>query len=112
MKKVIVLIVFMIGFNNLTNAQWQNCGFSHTLNQVSIRDSAIYVLDGTVGDIYASLNNGNTWNLLSGLTNHGITSFALQGTNIFACSGNRGIYLSTDNGVTWIQKTMVCLILI
>src|SRR3954464_15523325 len=41
------------------------------------------------------------WQQVSGLYGGGVTCMATSGPNVFAGTGNGGIYLSTDTGKSW-----------
>ncbi|MFA7288560.1 MAG: fibronectin type III domain-containing protein [Melioribacteraceae bacterium] len=49
--------------------------------------------------IYLSSNNGKSW--IGAPFPYKIETFAVEGKNLFAGTVNGGIYLSTDNGITW-----------
>jgi photosystem II stability/assembly factor-like uncharacterized protein len=65
------------------------------------------LLAGTAGGLYVSTNNGTNW----GTVNFGVTGAVVAaltvspngsgGTNIFVGTFDGGVFLSTDNGVTW-----------
>jgi len=62
------------------------------------------IFAGGRGKVYRSINNGQSWTISSnGLpANKFITSFEVYGSYIFAGSeGGAGLYLSSDNGLTW-----------
>lgn len=48
-------------------------------------------------------NNGNTWNSISTAlpNNVSITALSYSGSNIFACTENDGVFLSSNNGSSW-----------
>lgn len=58
------------------------------------------------GKIYRSVNNGETWDLVTTFQ-VGFTDITSNGTNTFFAVSNSGnSYFSTDNGVTWTLQTM------
>jgi photosystem II stability/assembly factor-like uncharacterized protein len=71
-----------------------------------VRDSNI--IAGTYSGIYRSIDNGNIWNkITNGIPNNCfddiyVYCFAASGNNIFAGTGGRGVFLSTDKGTSWI----------
>lgn len=85
------------------NAQWTEP------SQVAWNSQNVYCLisDGT--NIFAgtgsagvslSTDNGNSWTAVNnGLTSTGISSFAINGTNVFAAG--EGVFLTTNNGGLW-----------
>jgi len=54
---------------------------------------------GESGGIYVSSNGGSSW-VLAGLKDTGLVSVAINNNTLFA-GGLRGVYRSTDNGVSW-----------
>src|SRR5207244_8703993 len=57
------------------------------------------------GGIFLSTNNGTSWvSVNNGLTNVGIFSFVVVGTNLFVGT-NGGLFLSTNNGTNWTSAT-------
>ncbi len=53
--------------------------------------------------VYLSTNNGTTWGIVNlGLTNLGVTTLAVSGSNLFAGTTG-GVFLSTNNGSTWVD---------
>jgi hypothetical protein len=79
--------------------------------RTSLNDQAAYslavngpnVFAGTEHGIYRSTNYGSTWTQTL-LLNDRVISLAVIGTNIFSGSFIYGVHLSTDNGITWVQK--------
>jgi ligand-binding sensor domain-containing protein len=66
-------------------------------------DSILYagVNDGTMGGLYLSPDNGDSWTLSSnGLAAPYVSALAVSGTAVFAGTGN-GIYRSTNSGASW-----------
>ena len=49
--------------------------------------------------IYHSFNNGSTWTFFS--TGVDVDAFAAYGSTLYAGTSGNGVYISTDNGVTW-----------
>ena len=77
-------------------------------NGLSLSDrrvSAFAVIGGsvfaaTITGVYRSTNNGNSWIKLDpGFSD--VITFAVSGTNLFAGTSDRGVFLSTDTGTTW-----------
>jgi photosystem II stability/assembly factor-like uncharacterized protein len=68
---------------------------------VSVVMSGSNLFAGTDGGVFLSTNSGTSWTAVnSGLTNIHVNALAVNGTNLFA--GSYGVYLSTNNGKTWI----------
>ncbi len=106
MKKITFLIMLaIIGLS--ANAQWQktNGPYGVSINCFAINGSNIFA--GTDdGSVFLSSDNGNNWNLSGTLgSNNEVWAFAISGSNIFAgtipSSGIGGVYLSSNNGVSW-----------
>jgi len=57
---------------------------------------------GTDGGVFLSTNNGSSWNS-AGLTNQWVTCFAAIGTNLFAGTEGSGVFLTSDDGVSWTE---------
>jgi photosystem II stability/assembly factor-like uncharacterized protein len=55
---------------------------------------------GTVDGVYLSTNNGTNWTNI-GLTNNGILSLLVNGSNIYAGTDSKGVFHSTNDGSTW-----------
>ena len=49
---------------------------------------------------YLSTNNGSSW-YFNGLSNYIVNSFAICGNDIFAVTGDGGVFLSDNNGASW-----------
>ena len=52
------------------------------------------------GNVFLSSNGGTSWNATT-LVNEGVNSIVAGGNELIALTGGLGLYLSTDNGVTW-----------
>ena len=102
MKKIFFLLLVFTSVSNFSNAQWQLCGLVPSTTRMAIKDTNIFVVTAGIG-ISLSTNNGNTWSTLSGISNRGIENVVVNGTKLFAGSGNRGVFLSFDNGASWVQ---------
>jgi hypothetical protein len=61
---------------------------------------------GDMGVVNLSTNNGANWTLInSGLPSVSVAVLAVNGSNLFSgINGQYGVYLSTNNGTTWIAK--------
>ena len=52
--------------------------------------------------IFYSSDNGSNWNLTSnGLPSPNVTILFSIGTNVFSAIETKGVYLTTDNGISW-----------
>jgi photosystem II stability/assembly factor-like uncharacterized protein len=104
MLKIILMIGFF--FNTITTfAQWSQVADSiNNIKTILTRDSEVFC--GTLGTIYYSPDNGNSWwDKSQGLKEwSSVVDFASNDTiMIIGCSGD-GVYISTNNGNTWIEK--------
>ena len=59
-------------------------------------------VDGSPYGVYKSTNYGLNWSQTS-LNNVGVHALAIYGNFVFAGASN-GVYVSSDNGTTWIQR--------
>ena len=76
---------------------------NQTVQTMLINGSDIYAGTYYSAGIYKSTNNGTTWSPGS-LPNRSIYSFAMIGSTIIAGSDGYGVYISSDNGASWVQK--------
>ncbi len=102
MKKLIYLLLILI-LSSTVNAQWVQVwnGMGQTRNVISLFYNNSMLLAGCGNydwGIYASTNEGLTWNTTS-LTNKQVYDFISIGTTTYACVEN-GIYVS-NNGNDW-----------
>jgi hypothetical protein len=78
---------------------------NRTVTALTLSGNSIYA--GTFNDpvtgVYISTDNGDTW-AQSTLNNVNIYSMAASGNYIFAGTAENGVYASSNNGVSWIQK--------
>ena len=51
--------------------------------------------------MFVSNSSVANWTEINTGLNQGVNSVAIKGPNIFASSGNEGVFLSTDNGANW-----------
>jgi len=107
MKKIILLLILLIGLISNIDAQWtpSNGPYGGEIHSLAINPIDSTVIAGTwAGGIFLSTDNGSNWKY-SGLTNCCISSIAVSpdGKSIFAVSPAivTGIFRSTDNGVSW-----------
>jgi photosystem II stability/assembly factor-like uncharacterized protein len=76
-----------------------NTGLTDNVVHVfAMNDSGLFA--GVNGGVYRSTNFGVSWSS-TGLSSSIIYSLAINGNNIFAGKSSGGIFLSTDNGITW-----------
>ena len=52
-------------------------------------------------EVFISTNLGQCWSAIGELDSAGVVSFAIKGRNVFAASTEKGVFLSTDAGLTW-----------
>ena len=93
------------------NAQWKqtNGPDGCPITAFASRDSILFAGhsdgNGGGGGLYVSLNNGNSWQVLSSdLLSEGVRELAMKDTNLYAAT-SRGVILSTDNGSSWISSS-------
>jgi photosystem II stability/assembly factor-like uncharacterized protein len=64
--------------------------------------SGPYLFAGTPGGIFRSSNDGTTWTAVNaGLRSGYVSSFAVNGVDVYAGIGREGVYRSTDDGASW-----------
>jgi len=88
--------------NNGMNWTGISAGRLPDSNVTTVAVNGSYIFAGTDTDgVFLSTNNGTTWTAVdSGLTNKGIQSLVVSGTNIFAGTSG-GVFLTSDSGETW-----------
>jgi hypothetical protein len=93
-----------VSTNQGTNWSLANNGLT---NQTiwSLTKSGNNVYAGTNNGIFLSINNGLSWNNISdSSTSQAVLSIMTYDNYIFVGSYNRGVFLSTNQGIIWIQK--------
>ncbi len=106
MKHIATILTVMIAVTPMSNAQWTKLNVtSNDQNTYALISDGNNIYAGTGGaGVYLSSNCGSSWNAANnGLTSTGISSFAINGSNIFA-GANDGLYLSTNSGGLWTAK--------
>lgn len=77
-------------------------GINYDVEALIKKDEFIFATQGH--QIYVTENNGANWtNVSTGLSTYSVNAFAVSGETIYA--GARGVYATTDNGLTWINLT-------
>jgi photosystem II stability/assembly factor-like uncharacterized protein len=103
--------VTMNGTLQLTKLVWSSSGLTG-YGVEAFAASGTTIFAGTQGYkaggrhcLFFSTDNGATWNPRdTGLNIFGyVTSFAVNGTNIYAGMWDYGVYLSNDNGLNWTE---------
>jgi hypothetical protein len=102
MKKYLsILTAFLI--SGIANGQWQKSSIGNTSGDTHcFVESSGVLLAGTLGGIFSSTNNGNSWTA----SNTGIVAgseilcLGKNSAGIFAGSGSL-IYFSNNNGASW-----------
>ena len=61
------------------------------------------IITGSDSGLYVSTNDGQTWSNIYGLIGAYITGLAVTGDTIIAGTSNRGVYISSDAGLSWRQ---------
>jgi len=93
---------------NDNNNSWTEYAFYKNSNIVLLANSMTVIgssiIVGDLNIIWRSTDFGNTWtNNIQLPTKSPIYSFLVDGTYIYAGTQNGGIFLSTDNGMSWTQ---------
>ena len=100
-----------VSFSLDSGKSWQqrnNGLLDFNINSLIILDNDI--LAGTYNDgIYSTKDNGSNWSLIFGKPKTYVESIFVSDNNIYVGTyDGMGVYLSTDNGISWIKKdTMV-----
>lgn len=69
----------------------------------TLKGNDTYLFAGTFGDgVFKSVNNGDSWTLVDGVTNGWVHGIGINGSNVFVSAA--GIFLSTDNGNSWTES--------
>ncbi len=74
---------------------------NHSVYSLVVNESTLFA--GTEAGVYLTSNNGQNWTQTP-LNNYAVYSLANNGKNIFAGTGGGGVFLSTNNGISWIQN--------
>lgn len=99
MKKNILLAVsLLLSFQFQVSAQWSQLP-NLSKNVISLWQSNTFLLAGTDTGIYYTSNNGNTWNLASGIASTA-KSFTEDGSKLFVSSYEK-LYQSINDGSSW-----------
>jgi ligand-binding sensor domain-containing protein len=82
---------------------WQVDSLVNHWYNISAKDSNVYLTGGMYNNgMWISSNYGKSWKFTNVLPYKGITSnIATYGRNVYVGTSEEGIYLSTDNGLTW-----------
>jgi len=88
--------VYKLNYNDST---WTPIGLlNQSIRVLTISDTNLFV--GTDNGIYKYNINNSIWTAI-GLANKHINTIAVNDTNIFVGVGSEGVFLSTNNGITW-----------
>jgi len=104
--KIFVHFIFLcVTIPSVTlNAQWVQIpnGMGTTQDVRSIVENGTNIFAGTYGNgVFGSTDFGDDWTEAdTGLTNHTVYVFAINGTRIFAGTLG-GVFVSTNNGTSW-----------
>ena len=96
-----LLIVLLIPMNIVLGQWLQTSGpYGGTISSFATVDTSLFAGTASAG-VFRSTDSGANWDSVnSGLTNLGIQSLAVSGTNLYV--GTRGgVFRSTDNGTNW-----------
>jgi len=102
MKKLIIILTFLLFEEYTVNAQWQqtNGPFGGSINCIAASSANIFA-GSYGGGVFLSTNYGADWvSVDSGLTNLYIQALLINGSDIFAGTCY-GLFLSTNNGANW-----------
>ncbi|MEO8168538.1 MAG: hypothetical protein ABI623_09835, partial [bacterium] len=82
---------------------WTQVGSAPASFDALVKTPAHSLLAGTTGTgVYRSINGGSGWSPSNtGLTTQTIISFIIAGNGDVLCGTDRGIFRSTDDGVSW-----------
>jgi photosystem II stability/assembly factor-like uncharacterized protein len=70
---------------------------------VSNPSGNLSILAGSWTGVFISTDDGSTWKISNaGLGDTAISSFAVQGTNVYVGTGRKGVFKSTDYGNNWV----------
>jgi photosystem II stability/assembly factor-like uncharacterized protein len=96
----LVMIIFIIISNNLSNAQWflVNLPTTNTLREVQLVTSTVGYAVGDSGTILKTTDGGTTWDLLSSGTTNDLMSLSFTDENTGTVVGSSGTILRTTNG--------------
>ena len=106
--------IFAGGYNTSPFGAYFSANNGSTWNQTSLINQNVYSLAVNGNNIFAgtqspnsgvfySSNNGANWTQTS-LNNRTVISLVVDGFNIYAATGINGVYVSNDNGISWIQR--------
>lgn len=109
---VLLLPILFVLFSSITlQAQWEQTNGPSNIGISSLVFSDTILIAGTTWDgVYRSTNNAVMWNPVNmGLTSHRVYSVAVSsGTSRTMYAGtDGGLFLSTDDGTTWIASSSV-----
>jgi len=100
-----LIFIFSAVFTINCYSQWQQTSLdSMSIRCITISGNNIFA--GTNYGLYLSTDNGNSWTNI-GLSSYQVNAITTSGTsNIFAgtLSYGGGVFLSSNNGVTWTPK--------
>jgi hypothetical protein len=80
---------------------------NQVIRTLAISGNNIYAGCWSGNGVYKSTDLGTTWAL--SLNNQTVRSMAVNGNNVYVGTGNNplaGVYLSTDNGISWAQTSL------
>ena len=104
--KFLSISFLVLFFTSESYSQWaQTSSPSAIIYAETVKDNLVFV--GTPMGIFRSLDYGKTWTPINlGAVNLYVSSFAVNGQNIFAGTKDRGIFRSTDNGDSWMAANV------
>jgi photosystem II stability/assembly factor-like uncharacterized protein len=98
MKKIIILSIILL--TSFCYSQWIRTNGLNSENVYSMLAIGNNIFAGTQNGTSLSTNAGTSWGQVLNISARSLT---VSGSNIFAGTQLSGIYLSTNNGVNWIQ---------
>lgn len=99
----IILCTFvLISCSPNVHAQWKQTSIPATGVVNAFIGNGGFLFAGTENGVFVSTDTGATWNIANnGLSDTVITSFATNGTSVFAGTFGDGVFQSIDNGAHW-----------
>jgi len=98
LKLLLTTLLTIISFK--TQAQWVHTNGPYGGEANALVQSGNNIFACIDGNVFLSSNGGTSWNAIS-LVNEGVNSMVAGGNEVIAMTGGSGLYLSTDNGVSW-----------
>jgi photosystem II stability/assembly factor-like uncharacterized protein len=109
MRKVPLLIIFLVALHFYSDAQWQQTHgpYGGTINCLAVSGSDIFA-GTTGGGIFLTQDEGANWSSVNmGLTGFScfeaiVKSMAVNGSTVLAGTSGNGLFISDDSGASWL----------